>query len=221
MVKALDLTGEKFNRLTVIKRVKNDKWGSARWLCECECGNEAIVRTNDLRRGHTKSCGCYNMEKVIERCPDTSRHMQSNTKLYASWVSMKDRCYNKNNKSYLDYGGRGIKICDEWLIPDNFFNWALNNGYSEELTIDRVNVNGNYEPNNCRWISMKRQIRNRRNTLKVEYQGKFITLGELSEKTNIPYATLHWRYKQGFSTDRLVEPVNPHKKYEKRNIKVK
>ena len=129
---------------------------------------------------------------------------------------MKSRCYNKNHKDYASYGWRGIKLCDEWLVSDNFFEWALKNGYSDDLTIDRIDVSGEYEPSNCRWANTIQQMRNRTITIKVLFDGEEVTLQELSERYNIPYATLYWRYKNNISQERLIESVKSHKSYEKR-----
>ena len=120
---------------------------------------------------------------------------------------MKHRCYNLEDKKYYRYGGRGISICDEWLNFDNFAKWSLNNGYADNLSIDRINNDGNYEPSNCRWTNNKQQCRNRRTNIKTQYNGKEMTLIEISEITNIPYVTLNDRYHRGDRGDRLIRPV--------------
>ena len=148
MTRPANLVGQRFSRLVVVKRDGSDKWGSATWMCKCDCGNETVIRTTTLRNGGAQSCGCLNLEKAISRCPDNARHKLSRTRLYRVWAGMKSRCYNKNHKDYASYGGRGIKLCDEWLVSDNFFEWALKNGYSDDLTIDRIDVSGEYEPSN-------------------------------------------------------------------------
>ena len=216
MTRPANLVGQRFSRLVVVKRDGSDKWGSATWMCKCDCGNETVIRTTTLRNGGAQSCGCLNLEKAISRCPDNARHKLSRTRLYRVWAGMKSRCYNKNHKDYASYGGRGIKLCDEWLVSDNFFEWALKNGYSDDLTIDRIDVNGEYEPSNCRWANTIQQMRNRTITIKVLFDGEEVTLQELSERYNIPYATLYWRYKNNFSQERLIESVKSHKSYEKR-----
>ena len=162
MVKQIDITGKKFSRLTPIC-VDNSKRpkGSTRayWKCECECGKETIVSGSDLRSGKVKSCGCLHDEMAHKRF---YKHGMSNTKL--DWVlgAMKQRCNNIHNIDYPNYGGRGIKICDEWLNDSSeFFSWALSHGYEEGLSIDRIDVNGNYEPSNCRWVTMKVQANNK------------------------------------------------------------
>ena len=129
-------------------------------------------------------------------------HNKSNTKLYKVWNSMKQRCFNKNDKFYFCYGGRGITVCEEWINSfQSFYNWAINNGYQEKLSIDRRNVNGNYEPNNCRWVDNKTQQRNRRDRKKVLFNGKEKTLAEISEETGIAIKTLWERNKRGVQLD--------------------
>lgn len=154
-----DLTGKQFGRLTVIERIKhNNTLGY--WICKCECGNEKIVPTNRLTQGMTKSCGCLNHDLVIER---STVHGLRHTRLYRIWNGMKQRCHNENHPRFKDWGGRGIKVCDEWKQSfKTFYDWSIQNGYSDNLSIDRINNNGNYDPNNCRWSTVQEQNKNKR-----------------------------------------------------------
>lgn len=178
-----DLTGQKFGRLTVIKRAES-RAEVTRWLCLCECGKETIVGYPNLANGHTKSCGCYNSELVKKR---SVTHGMRNTRLYEIWKGMKNRCENPNEPSYMNYGGRGICVCAEWHKPEVFMEWALENGYSDKLTIDRINYNGNYEPGNCRWATAKEQGRNKRNNFVIAFMGKEQPLSAWCEELNLDY----------------------------------
>lgn len=158
-----DLSGQKFGKLTVIKLDHVSDGGNKQYLCQCDCGNVDIVDSGNLKRGLAKSCGCTRLKHIPRRIT----HGYSGTRLYNVWSGMKERCFNKNNKRYKDYGGRGITICPEWLYFENFRDWALKTGYDEnaergECTIERKDVNGNYEPNNCCWITNQEQQLNKR-----------------------------------------------------------
>lgn len=159
MPKLIDMTGQRFGRLTVIER-HGTKGGHAAWLCECTCGNTVIVDGKFLRMGATQSCGCYRKECAAER---HTTHGRSKSRLYNIYHNMLKRCFKSNNHKYKDYGGRGITVCDEWKDSfQAFYDWAMANGYSDELTLDRKNNDSNYEPSNCRWATQKEQANNRR-----------------------------------------------------------
>lgn len=190
--KAIDLTGEQFERLLVIERVEN-KNSHTMWKCKCKCGNEIIANGTDLKRGKYKSCGCLRLEKV-------TKHSLSNTNLYYVWCCIKKRCCNINYKQYINYGGRGVTVCNEWLNDFTaFYNWAMSNGYKEGLSIDRIDVNGNYEPSNCRWVDMKTQQNNRRNNHLVSVNGVTHTIAEWAMITGLKYDTIKSRLKRGWT----------------------
>lgn len=204
MGKLIDLTGKKFGRLVVIKRVENhispDGSVFAQWLCECDCGNSVVVFSRNLRNGNTKSCGCYFTEKLKKRL---TKHGFRYSKLYYIWIAIKARCYNKKNIGYKNYGGRGIKVCDEWLDIENgstnFINWALKNGYKEGLTIDRIDVNGDYSPENCRWTSRKEQSNNKRNNHYITINGEIKTLSQWFEIYKISKTQFYYRKRRGMN----------------------
>lgn len=213
-----DLTGMRFGKLVAEKIVGKSKSGSRKWLCKCDCGNETVVDQYHLSSGHTKSCGCINKElKYI--------HGLSRSRIYKIYKGMKTRCYHKECPEYSNYGGRGIKICDEWLDEEkgflNFYNWSNKNGYSEQLTIDRIDVNGNYEPSNCRWVNRKVQMNNTRRNDFIEYNGEVHTLSEWAELYGIGNKTLFTRiHRLGWDIHRaLNEPI--HKEFSHRKKVVK
>lgn len=170
-----DLTGKKFNRLTVRNYFGKSKHRCSLWLCDCECGGTVVVRTADLKNGHTKSCGCLFIETSIAKLPnDVSgsknpnyRHGGAKERLYHIWCDVKGRCNNKNRNNYKRYGEKGIKMCEEWEKSyDSFKQWAIENGYTEsstgkELSIDRIDPSKGYSPDNCRWITLSDNVRRR------------------------------------------------------------
>lgn len=161
-MKAIDRIGEKYGKLNIIGVKYSEKEKRNLAICECECGNIKIIDIRNLTSGRTKSCGCLHKENTARA---SIKHGMYKSRLNKEYRGIKQRCYNSNNTRYKYYGERGISVCDEWLGENgfiNFMNWSLKNGYSDELTIDRIDVNKNYEPSNCRWISMKKQARNRR-----------------------------------------------------------
>lgn len=199
--KIKDLTGKKFGMLTVIG-LQDTNSRKTYWVCQCDCGNIKVVRSDSLQSGAIRSCGC--MKKAQEKINLTKHHSHkmSGTRIYHIWRGMKDRCYNVHSPSYYRWGGRGITICDEW--KDNFsafYSWAMENGYSENLTIDRIDNNGNYEPSNCRWATMEEQSRNRQSNVVIQIGNSKRTLKEWCEIFELEYGTILERYhNNGFES---------------------
>lgn len=194
-----NLEGKRFGKLTVISRKMCDSRKRMQWYCKCECGNFTYVSSYDLLHEKTRSCGCYRKEATST---NRTTHGMSSSRLYRIWYAMKKRCYYESNAQYKDYGARGIKVCDEWYDSfDMFKRWAISNGYNDNLTIDRIDVDGNYCPSNCRWATSKEQCSNKRNNRVLYFNGKYQTLQQLSEETGIPYTTLLYRIKHGWSLD--------------------
>ena len=163
-----NLVGKKFNRLTVVKRLDNDKCGKRLWECICDCGNIKVLSSSLLINGYTKSCGCLHSDLLKER---NKKHSLSKTYIYNTWNGIKARCYNKNNLSYDRYGGRGIKMCDRWLNSFELFVSDIGERPSIKHSIDRIDNNGNYEPSNCRWATAGIQKRNQKCGVLLEYNG--------------------------------------------------
>jgi len=195
----IDLKDQKFNNLTVISRAENDKFGRTQWNCQCECGNKTIVKHNQLIRKDdkcTKSCGCLKIS--------ASNH--SKERLYKIWFDMKRRCYNKKNSNFQNYGGRGITVCDEWRNNYLAFKkWSTSNGYSDVLSIDRKDVNGNYEPSNCRWATEEIQRNNKRSSHYVIYNNAQYTITEFSRLLNVSTKTIYNRISEGLDINAIAE----------------
>lgn len=207
MGKTKDLTGQKFGKLSVIEFVgiQNHK---AMFKCKCECGKECVKQGVLLTNGKTKSCGC-----LAEKNTDQTTHGLSKTHLYGVWCTVKSRCYNSNSQHYKNYGGRGIKMCEEWKSDYMaFHNWSIQSGYNQSenkkhLTLDRIDVNGDYSPKNCRWVNQKEQCNNKTNNLMITYKGKTQTLHQWADETGIKYGTLwariqvsHWSIEKALTT---------------------
>lgn len=213
MGKFKDLTGQRFGRLTVIKRGENyitphSGKPRARWICQCDCGNESLVLGEALTRHLVVSCGCFQKEKASAQF---TTHGQTNSRLYNVWCAMKRRCYNPNVKEFPLYGGRGITMCDEWKNDyTSFAQWALSHGYDEnaprgQCTIDRIDTNGNYEPNNCRFITQQEQMNNVRYNHYLEYNNEVHTIAEWGRILNISAEKITNRInKLGWTPERAL-----------------
>ena len=197
-----DLKGKVFGYWTVIERAENHPSArSVQWLCECECGTRRVIRAWALKHGKTKSCGCHKNDY-------NKTHGGKGTRLYEIWRQMRYRCENPHNQAYEKYGGRGIAVCDEWHDFAIFRKWALENGYKDTLSIDRIENDKGYCPDNCRWATSYIQMNNRRMCNVLEFNSESLTLLQWAERTGIPRSTLFNRLKRGWDIEKaLTEPV--------------
>lgn len=203
MISKSTYVGKRFGKLTVISSDGKEK-GSCYVNCKCDCGNIVKhVKTEYLKRGTKKSCGCIQKSRM-----EYGILIKDNIHLYYVWKKMNQRCSNPNNKKWKDYGGRGIKVCEEWKNDfSSFCFWSLKNGYAKGLSIDRIDNNGDYEPSNCRWATMKTQIRNRRTTLKATINGVTKSCAEWCEINGIPYRMFEERRKKGWSLEMACHQI--------------
>lgn len=195
-----DITGRKFGRLTALK-IHLEEGKRTQWLCKCECGNEKLIPLSSLSSGKGKSCGCLRKELTGEKF---RKHGLINTTLYNTWLNMRDRCRNKKSPSYKNYGARGIDVCAEWDDYKKFYEWALNNGYKKSLTIDRIDNDKGYYPENCRWATKETQANNTTKNVRTEIDGVERTLSEHARFYKINYFTIHYRYEKGIRGIDLV-----------------
>lgn len=197
-----DLSGKRFGKLTVLSRTEN-KGTKTIWNCVCDCGNETKVSASNLKRGTTKSCGCYQKERTSE---SNYKHGGHNNRVYRIWQRMKSRCYYDKYEHFDRYGGRGITVCEEWRNDFKaFYDWAMANGYSDDLTIDRIDVNGNYEPSNCRWATKHEQALNQERNKVYYVFGEKIRLCQISEKYKISKSTLYKKLKKGLTIEQIIK----------------
>lgn len=195
--------GEKFGKLTVVKLVVAGDANHRKYLCSCQCGGEKIVSEDNLRRGHTKSCGC------ILR----TRNGESHTRLYAAWLSMLNRCYRGKTQVEKHYQKRGITVCDEWRNSfASFKQWAESNGYSDSLSLDRIDNNAGYSPENCRWATQKQQANNTSQNVYVEWNGKVRTISEWADYAGLPYGLVRNRIARGWDMKKALRPKGKYTK---------
>lgn len=196
MANLINLTGKKFGYFTVLRK-DNTKYNEARWICKCICGKEISVSSKALRNGRSKSCGCKKPELFKKDMALKRACYPHKKELRFRYEGIKQRCYNKNNPSYKNYGERGIVMCDLWKNNFmSFYNWSIENGYKKNLTIDRIDVEDNYCPENCRWVDRKCQSRNKRGNVFYDFCGKKMTLPEICEITNKNYKNVYKRVKK-------------------------
>lgn len=197
MAKAINLAGQRFGRLVAIEPIPRP--GSRRrWRCKCDCGNETLTPTQNLLSGKAKSCGCLKIDNL-------TKHGDSRSRIYHTWRGIKNRCYNENVVGYENYGGRGITMCDEWKNSfPNFRDWAYENGYDETLTIDRIDVNGNYEPSNCRWATTAEQNRNKSDNVYVTYDGETKIATDWARLLGMSVNTLLRRIRDGWTVEQAL-----------------
>lgn len=216
-----NIVGERFGRLTVVQHIGDYVFPcgvkTQVWKCKCDCGNEKIVKSRELKTGDTKSCGCLKKEinKVINK-----KHGKTNSRLYNTWSNMKSRCYNTKKKEYSHYGGKGITVCDEWRDDfQAFYDWSMSHGYKDNLTIDRIDNSKGYNPKNCRWVTMKEQLNNYSKNHLVNYKGNQYTIHQLSQKINIPERTLRYRIVNNWKEIELNLPPKYNNKIKRKRGK--
>lgn len=205
-MRANNLSGKRFGKLIAIDVAGKDKRGNLLWNCVCDCGNTKIIRGSKLKSGEIKSCWCSQHIFTDERCKNISRakikHGLSGSRLYYIYDNMIRRCYNESCEKYANYGGRGITVCDQWRNDRQaFFDWAMASGYADDLTIDRIDVNGNYCPENCTWSTQKEQANNRTSNKAIEYNGELHTVAEWAEILGINSTTIYKRLSDGWSIE--------------------
>lgn len=217
--KNFDLIGQRFGRLTVIKKLPLRKSKNVMWECLCDCGNTHKVATTHLRKGAIESCGCLLSEVRARGTRRKHGHAIKNnrSKAYRTWSNMIDRCENSNNNSYRNYGERGIKVCDRWRNSFENFLADMGEPLSINYSIDRINVNGDYEPKNCQWIPIAEQTKNQRRNVFLTHQGQTMLLADWAKKTGIDRRTISHRLKEGWSVeDALSTPIGTrNKRYKK------
>ena len=208
MEKYKNLSGQRFGRLLVIERMQNNKHGKSQWRCRCDCGNEVVVVAGNLLSGNTTSCGCYRSELTAKKNKLNATHRKSNTRIYQIWTNMRRRCNSPTCDAYPLYGGRGITVCDTWGKDFTAFqDWALSHGYRENLTIDRIDNDKGYSPENCRWATVKEQNNNRSSNIFCEIDGMRKTLSQWAEYADLPKYTIYDRWHRGVQGHDLIGPI--------------
>ena len=204
-----DLTGKRFGRLVCKTHFIRDhmSW----WVCICDCGKEHITRANALKMGMCKSCGCM-ISELAKTGNNRRTHGLTHHPLYRVYHAMKDRCYRKNDPEYHNYGARGIKICEEWQDVEKFYRWAIKNGYKSGLSIDRIDVNGDYSPDNCRWATNVMQANNKRNNRLLTLNSETHTIREWADLLHIQYNSLRSRIQRGWTDEDALTKAKKQRK---------
>lgn len=210
MPTALDITGQRFGRLVALRK-EPSPLRNTRWRCKCDCGAETIVILAKLRSGHTRSCGCLQKETRATACrthgqSKAGQHRKA-SRLYDIWCNMKARCNRPTSTHYRHYGARGIKVCSEWNDFQAFEKWALEHGYLPDLTIDRIDNDGGYEPENCQWATRAQQTRNSRQARLVEYDGKVACIKDHTTAAGVSYSGVRWHMRRGRPIEDAIERV--------------
>lgn len=207
-----DLTGQRFGKLTVIEKADFPRWNGVFWKCLCDCNNFKYASTGQLRSGHVRSCGCLVRE-------NGTKDKKYGTRIRNIRIGMMNRCYNERNQDYCKYGGRGIYVCDEWRNKKfgliNFYNWSIKNGYSDDLSIDRIDNDGPYAPWNCRWATKSEQANNRRSSRVLEYMGDKHTIAEWCKIIGIGKTGIYKRIKKNLPINEVLQKGNLQKRRKK------
>ena len=197
-VQGANLTGKRFGKLIALEKVRIG-YSKYKWRCVCDCGNEHFVNTYHLLHGDVKSCGCERFKACVT-------HGMTETRLYHIWCTMKARCLRPTSQKYERYGGRGITVCDEWRDDfTKFYDWAVSNGYRDDLSIDRINNDDGYYPENCRWATAEQQANNTSANRFIEYKGEKLTIRQASKKYGVEYRLLLRRLWRGWDVERAIE----------------
>lgn len=205
-------SGERFNRLVAVKQVGKNKFNHPIWLFKCDCGETKEIIVYSVSSGHTQSCGCLNREIICNQKANL-RHGYCGTRLYRTWKGIRQRCNaNENDKNFKWYSSKGIKVCNEWNDFETFKNWAFENGYNDSLTIDRIDVNGDYEPSNCRWATYKEQANNKSNNVFYSAYGETHNIEDWCKITGLARCTIYVRLRKFHGDFEKAISTKPRKK---------
>lgn len=209
MTKLIDLSGVRFSRLVVIERGETTRGGQTTWRCKCDCGKEIVAQASNIKNKKTRSCGCIRKEQISEFNTTTkTTHRLCKTSEYRIWSGMMTRCFNKNDHGYLHYGNRGITVCEQWSSFENFIN-DMGKRPSKNHSIDRIDVNGNYSPENCRWATQKEQSLNKRDTIFISHDGETKTIDKWADQYGLTYLVIWNRLRNNKVGGSLFRPITP------------